>query len=289
MPNLIEGAGLTKRYDGFTLDNVSISVPEGYVVGLIGSNGAGKTTIIKALLGLNRLDGGKVCAFGESPKGGAWKRRVGVVFDTCAFVPTMHVSDIASIGKAAYANWDGPEFNRLLNEFDISPKKKIETLSRGMGMKLSLAFALAHHPELLILDEPTAGLDPIARDEALEYLREFMNDEGRGILISSHITSDLEKIADRIVCVDAGRVIFSKEKDDICGRGGVARCAERQFAAIGESGFLPQDELYYLRRDYQIDVFVPDRFAFTQVFPDTPCDPISLDDYMLLMLKGGAR
>lgn len=289
MANLIEGVGLSKAYDDFALDQVNISVPEGYVVGLIGSNGAGKTTVIRTLLGLAKPSTGEVRAFGESPQGGAWKTRVGVVFDTCSFIPSMCAKDIATIGRASYPNWDDAEFARLLGEFGISSKKEVRKLSRGMGMKLSLAFALAHHPELLILDEPTAGLDPIARDEALDYLRSFMEGEGRGILISSHITSDLEKIADRIVCIDGGRIVFSREKDDICARAGVARCAERQFAAIGESGFIPQDELYYLRRDYQIDVFVPDRFAFTQVFPETPCDPISLDDYMLLMLKGGAR
>ena len=272
MNKLIEGNNLTKHYDGFTLDRVSIDIPAGYVVGLIGSNGAGKTTAIKALLGLIKLDGGEVRAFGEAPTGSGWKSRIGVVFDTCAFVPTMTAADIAGIGKAAYADWDDNEFARLLDMFALPARKQVKDLSRGMTMKLSLAFALAHHPDLLILDEPTAGLDPIARDEALEYLRAFMDNERHGILISSHITTDLEKIA----------------KDDICNKAGIAHCNEEQLSRIRASA-IDGSAPHYLRRDFQIDVLVPDRFAFTRAFPEVPCDPASIDDYMLLMLKGGAR
>ena len=291
MNKLIEGVSLTKHYDDFMLDHVDIDVPAGYVVGLIGSNGAGKTTAIKALLGLIKLDDGEVRAFGAAPSGGGWKSRVGIVFDTCSFVPSMDAADIAGLGKAAYANWDDTAFMRLLEEFDLPLRKQVKDLSRGMGMKLSLAFALAHHPDLLILDEPTASLDPIARDEALEYLRAFMDDENRGILISSHITSDLEKIADVIVCIDGGRVVFSEAKDDICDKAGIARCSEEQFAALqaGDLAACGEGALRFLRRDFQIDVLIPDRFAFAQAFPDVPCDPASVDDYMLLMLKGGAR
>ena len=288
MNNLIEGVGLTKRYDDFTLDRVDLCVPAGYVVGLIGSNGAGKTTAIKALLGLIHLDAGEVRVFDEKPKGSSWKERVGVVFDTCSFVPTMRVRDVAGLGKPAYANWDESEFERLMSLFGISLDKQIVDLSRGMGMKLSLAFALAHKPDLLILDEPTAGLDPIARDEALDYLREFMGTEGRGILISSHITSDLEKIADQIVCIDGGRVVFSQSKDDICDTAGIARCSQEQFDSLASSA-LASDGLRFMRREYQIDVLVPDRFAFAREFAHIPCEPASIDEYMLLMLKGDAR
>ncbi len=288
MNKLIEGNNLTKHYDGFTLDRVNIDIPAGYVVGLIGSNGAGKTTAIKALLGLIKLDGGEVRAFGEAPTGSGWKNRIGVVFDTCAFVPTMTAADIAGIGKAAYTDWDDAEFARLLDMFALPARKQVKDLSRGMTMKLSLAFALAHHPDLLILDEPTAGLDPIARDEALEYLRAFMDDERHGILISSHITTDLEKIADIIVCIDGGRVVFSEAKDDIRNKAGIAHCNEEQFSRV-RSGAADGSAPHFLRRDFQIDVLVPDRFAFAQAFPEVSCDPASIDDYMLLMLKGGAR
>lgn len=289
MNNLIEGVGLVKQYDGFTLDHVSIGVPEGHVVGLVGSNGSGKTTMIKALLGLIRPDEGEVRVFGAAPSGAAWKNRVGVVFDTCSFVPTMRVSDVAKIGEAAYENWDESAFAQMVDAFGIAMNKQVKDLSRGMGMKLSLAFALAHHPDLLILDEPTAGLDPLARDEALDLLRAFMEEEGRGILMSSHITTDLEKIADYIVCIDEGWLVFAEAKDDICGKAGVARCNEEQLADVISSGLIAKGGVRYLRRDFHIDVLVPDRFAFAQDFPGIVCDPASLDDYLLLMLKGGAR
>ena len=289
MSNLIEGVNLTKRYDGFTLDRVNIAVPAGYVVGLVGSNGAGKTTTIKALLGLVRLDEGTARAFGGDLEGARWKNRIGVVFDACGFVPAMRVGDVARIGEAAYASWDDAEFSRMIDALGIAPQKAVKDLSRGMGMKLSLAFALAHHPDLLVLDEPTAGLDPIARDEALEHLRAFMDDEGHGILISSHITTDLEKIADTIVCIDGGRVVFCEAKDDICDRAGIARCTEGQLEALQAGGFAAQGGLTFLRRDYQIDVLVPDRYAFARAYPEIPCDPATIDDYLLLMLKGGAR
>ena len=289
MESLIEGINLTKRYDDFTLDHVSLSVPAGYVIGLIGSNGAGKTTAIKALLGLIRLDDGEVRAFGQKPAGPDWKQRVGVVFDTCSFVPTMEVGDIASLGRAAYRQWDDRVFTQMLDRSSIKPGKTVKDLSRGMGMKLSLAFAVAHNPDVLILDEPTAGLDPIAREETLEMLREYMGVDGRGILISSHITDDLAKIADTIVCIDGGRTVFSMAKDDICDTAGVARCTSENFATLASSGFFGDGGMRYLRRDLSCDVLVPDRFAFGHAFPDIPCDRASIDEYMLLMLKGATR
>lgn len=165
----------------------------------------------------------------------------------------------------------------------------MKDLSRGMGMKLSLACALAHNPQALILDEATAGLDPMARDEALERLRDFVAQPGHAILMSSHITSDLERIADRIVCIDAGRIVFDLEKDAITDSAGVARCRVADLERIASSGMVPDSELRYLRHDYGIDVLVPDRFAFAEMFPDIPFDRMTIDDYMSLTLKGGVR
>ena len=289
MEALIEGIDLTKHYDGFTLDHVSLAVPAGYVVGLIGSNGAGKSTAIKALLGLIRLDAGQVRAFGQPPASPDWKQRVGVVFDTCSFVPTMTVGDVANLGRASYRQWDSGSFSQMIGHASIRPEKAVKDLSRGMGMKLSLAFAMAHNPDVLILDEPTAGLDPIARDEVLELLRAYMNVEGRGILISSHITDDLAKIADTIVCTDGGRTVFSMPKDDICDTAGIARCTGESFEMLAASGFFGSGGMRYLRRDLSWDVLVPDRFAFGRAFPDIVCDRATIDEYMLLMLKGATR
>ena len=158
-----------------------------------------------------------------------------------------------------------------------------------MGMKLSLACALTHDPQVLILDEATAGLDPMARDEALDRLRDFVAEPGRAILMSSHITSDLERIADRIVCIDVGRVVFDLPKDVITDETGIARCRVADFERVAASGVVPERELRYLRHDYGIDVLVPDRFAFAETFPDIPCDRMTIDDYMALTLKGGVR
>lgn len=153
-------------------------------------------------------------------------------------------------------------------------------------MKLALAFALAHHPELLILDEPTAGLDPMAREEVLDILRAFIGEDGRGVLISSHITSDLEKIADVVTCIDQGRIVFSLPKDDICATAGIARCRAAAFESIARSSAPGTAPLRYLRHEYNVDALIPDRFTFARHFPETPCDPASIEEYMALMLKG---
>lgn len=292
---LIEARGLTKHYDGFSLEGVDLAVNEGEVVGFVGQNGAGKSTTIKALLGLIRVDGGEGSVLGTPSdeltraSGAATKERVGVVFDTVSLPGHLRVADVGRIYASAFASWDAHRFSQLTRDLGLDPKKAVKDLSRGMGMKLSLACALAHDPQVLILDEATAGLDPMARDEALERLRDFVAQPGRAILMSSHITSDLERIADRIVCIDAGRIVFDPEKDAITDSAGVARCRVADLERIASSGMVPDSELRYLRHDYGIDVLVPDRFAFAEMFPDIPCDHMTIDDYMSLTLKGGVR
>lgn len=292
---LIEARGLTKHYDGFSLEGVDLAVNEGEVVGFVGQNGAGKSTTIKALLGLIRVDGGEGSVLGTPSdeltraSGAATKERVGVVFDTVSLPGHLRVADVGRIYASAFASWDAHRFSQLTRDLGLDPKKAVKDLSRGMGMKLSLACALAHNPQVLILDEATAGLDPMARDEALERLRDFVAQPGHAILMSSHITSDLERIADRIVCIDAGRIVFDLEKDAITDSAGVARCRVADLERIASSGMVPDSELRYLRHDYGIDVLVPDRFAFAETFPDIPCDRMTIDDYMALTLKGGVR
>ena len=292
---LIEARGLTKHYDGFSLEGVDLAVNEGEVVGFVGQNGAGKSTTIKALLGLIRVDGGEGSVLGTPSdeltraSGAATKERVGVVFDTVSLPGHLRVADVGRIYASAFASWDAHRFSQLTRDLGLDPKKAVKDLSRGMGMKLSLACALAHDPQVLILDEATAGLDPMARDEALERLRDFVAQPGHAILMSSHITSDLERIADRIVCIDAGRIVFDLEKDAITDLAGVARCRVADLERIASSGMVPDSELRYLRHDYGIDVLVPDRFAFAEMFPDIPCDRMTIDDYMSLTLKGGVR
>lgn len=292
---LIEARGLTKHYDGFSLEGVDLVVNEGEVVGFVGQNGAGKSTTIKALLGLIRVDGGEGSVLGTPSdeltraSGAATKERVGVVFDTVSLPGHLRVADVGRIYASAFASWDAHRFSQLTRDLGLDPKKAVKDLSRGMGMKLSLACALAHDPQVLILDEATAGLDPMARDEALERLRDFVAQPGHAILMSSHITSNLERIADRVVCIDAGRIVFDLEKDAITDSAGVARCRVADLERIASSGMVHDSELRYLRHDYGIDVLVPDRFAFAEMFPDIPCDHMTIDDYMSLTLKGGVQ
>ena len=292
---LIEASGLTKHYDGFSLQGVGLTVNEGEVVGFVGQNGAGKSTTIKALLGLFPTDGGTSSVLGcpseelSRTSGAATKEQVGVVFDAISLPEHLKVADVSRIYARAYATWDTHRFPRMTSEFGLDAKKTVKELSRGMGMKLSLACAFAHDARLLILDEATAGLDPMARDEVLDRLRDFVAEPGHAILMSSHITSDLERIADRIVCIDAGSIIFDLPKDVITDEMGIARCRVADLEKIADAGMVPEHELRYLRHDYGIDVLVPDRYDFARRFPEIPCDRMTIDDYMTLTLKGGVR
>lgn len=293
MTHLIEATGLTKHYEGFSLDGVDLTVDDGEVVGFVGKNGAGKSTTIKALLGLIGVDAGEARLLGQVSTGGGLapevRERIGVVFDTVSVPPHLKVGDVGRLYGRAFRTWEGHAFARRLKDFGLDAGKQVKELSRGMGMKLSLACALSHGSSLLILDEATAGLDPMAREEVLDMLRDFVAAPGRAILISSHITSDLERIADRVVCIDEGRIVFDLAKDAITDEMGVARCRVADFERIASSGFVPESELRYQRHEYGIDVLVPDRYDFARRFPDVPCDRMTIDDYMTLMLKGGVR
>lgn len=298
MERLIDAHGITKRYDGFTLDAVDLSVEAGQILGFIGQNGAGKSTTIKALLGLIGIDGGEATVLGvpvgtcDPAEAARMREQVGVVFDTVLLPPHLTIGEVGSLMACAYRTWDADTFERMLGYFKLDSAKVVKDLSRGMGMKLSLACALAHRPRLLILDEATAGLDPMARDEVLDMLRDFVAVEGtngepvNAILMSSHITSDLEKIADEVLCIDEGRVMFRCAKDEICDMMGVARCRTSEFERFLEDGSSGQMAERYIRHEYGIGVLVSDRFAFMQMFPEIPCDRITIDDYMALMLKG---
>lgn len=295
MDSLLEIRGLRKHYDGFELHDVNLSVPVDSVVGFIGANGAGKTTTIKAALGLIPADGGRVEIFRQTMSGAdarteaSVKQRVGVVFDACSYPDESKVTDVGRMMAIAYEDWDKAAFENRLEDFDLPVDRKVKDLSRGMGMKLMLAVALSHDADLLILDEATAGLDPLARDEILDILRRFMETEGRGILMSSHITSDLEKIADYIVCIDAGRIVFSCEKDAITEVAGIARCRTEQFDEVVGSDYFETGRMRYARREYGIDILVDDRASFAKRFPDIAIDRATIDGYMALRLRGDER
>ena len=296
MKPLIEARGLTKHYDGFSLQDVSFTVDEGEIVGFVGKNGAGKSTTIKAILGLIKLDGGAAevlgapsAELGRSASAAQLKEGIGVVFDTVSMPGHLRIRDVGRIMARAYASWDAHAFGRLAREFDLDEAKQVKELSRGMGMKLSLACALSHGASLLILDEATAGLDPMARDEMLDRLRAFVEQPGHAVFMSSHITSDLERIADRVLCIDDGRITFDLAKDVITDEMGIARCRVADFERIAASGLIPEGELRWRKHEYGIDLLVLDRFAFGEKFPQVPVDRMTIDDYLTLTLKGGVR
>lgn len=215
--NIIEINGLSKNYKGFSLKDVSFSIEQGTVMGLIGQNGAGKTTIIKLIMNMFDRDGGtvKVCGMDNIEEEISVKNKIGYVADESYFFVNTTAKKIAGVCSAAYDNWDGEKFSELLKKWKIDEKKKVAALSKGTQTKLMLAAALCHGAELLILDEPTAGLDPVARIEILDMLREFVADGKRSVLFSTHITGDLDKIADVITLVIDGKIHESMSIDII--------------------------------------------------------------------------
>lgn len=211
---------LRKQFPGFLLNDVSFSLPTGYVMGFIGPNGAGKTTTIKSILGLVLPDSGSVELFGaeKSDADQSCKQQLGVVMDLPFYADDWTALDAQRALRPFYSRWDEPAFRSLLKQFSIDTGKKVKELSRGMKVKLMVAVALSHDARLLILDEPTSGLDPVARDELLDILRDYMCREDRGVLFSTHITSDLEKIADYITYINDGHILYSGERDALLER-----------------------------------------------------------------------
>lgn len=238
MQNLLELKGISRRVsDRFSLRDVTLAVEPGQIVGFVGANGAGKTTTIRAALGLIKLDAGEVHLFGQRCGADApgeaqrcLRTRVGLVLDTCPFPSTLKVGQIEALVGPAYPTWDRKTFAGFIDRFGLDPKTKVKDLSRGMGMKLQLACALSHQAKLLVLDEATAGLDPMAREELLDELLAFVSDGLHSVLLSSHITSDLDRAADRVICIDSGSIIFDLPREDITDRVGIAHCTQAQAA-----------------------------------------------------------
>lgn len=290
MSNLLEIRDASRQVsDSFSLRNANLSIGSGEIIGLVGANGAGKTTIIRAALGLLKLDSGYAALFGEplaadTPDADVrrLRSRVGVVFDTCPYPSEITVSQVGTCIAPTFPTWDSACFEALIERFGLEPKKKMKSLSRGMGMKLQLACALSHDADLLILDEATAGLDPLARDELLDELRDYASTGNRGVLLSSHITSDLERIADRVVGIDAGSIIFDMPREQITDAAGIAHCTAEQAQRI----LACVDGARAAKREFSCDVLVPNRFEFAEAFPEVPCDRTSIDDYLHLILKG---
>lgn len=283
MDYAIEIRGLNKHYPGFDLEDVDISVPSGCIMGFVGANGAGKTTTIKSLLGLIRPDKGTIKIFGKdyASEGKAIREDVGVVFDESCFPDGLNAGEISRFMGRIYTRWDAELFQAYMKKFAIPVDKKVKEFSRGMKMKLSIAAALAHHPKLLVLDEATSGLDPLVRDEILDLFLDFIQDEEHTVFISSHITSDLEKVADYITFINNGRIILSGEKDLMMEEYGVAHCDDRQLTRI------PKEYVVGMRRNkFGVDVLIRSKEKFAQRFPEIFMDAASIEEILLFEARG---
>lgn len=216
MNNVLEINNITKDYKKFKIDNISFNLPKGYIMGFIGANGAGKTTTIKLILNMIKRDSGEIKVFGldNIREEERIKEQIGVVFDECYYLEDWTLNDVEKAVSMFYKNWNSSIYEKYLKEFNLARDKKVKDLSRGMRMKLMIAVAFSHEAKLLILDEPTSGLDPVARDEFLDILRDYIEDEEKSVIFSSHITFDIEKIADYITYINNGKIIFTGEKDE---------------------------------------------------------------------------
>lgn len=217
MENVLEVKGICKEYNDFSLSDVSFSLPKGYIMGFVGKNGSGKTTTIRAILNMVKINNGKISVFGLDSVTDtiAIKERLGVVFDSLYLAEHLNVKQIEKQLKPFYKDWNSEEFFRRIKEFDLPDNKKVGDFSKGMKMKLMIAVALSHKAELIILDEPTSGLDPVVRDELLDILAEYIEDENRGVLFSTHITADVERIADYVTILHNGKVWYTGTKDEL--------------------------------------------------------------------------
>jgi len=281
MENMIEINGLVKNYDGFCLKNVSFTLPKGAVMGFIGQNGAGKSTVIKAILNLYKRDGGSINIFGrDNIKDEAEiKEHIGVVFDEPCFHETLNARQINNIFKHIYKEWNADTFFDYMTRFELPLKKKFKAFSRGMKMKMQIAVALSHNAKLLIMDEPTSGLDPVVRSEVLDVFREYMLDGERSILISSHITADLERIADYITFIDKGQILLSDDKESILESHRLVKCAKADVDKIA-----PEDIVGKRVNEFGAEVLVK---ANANKYNMT-ADSAALDEIMLFYVKGGS-
>lgn len=284
MDNIIEIKDLKKKYDeNFELGKIDITIPKGVIVGLIGENGAGKTTLIKSILNIIKIDSGEIKIFGSDYKKDEnnIKEDIGVVLDNMFFPEILNAKDINTTMRNIYLNWDSDLYFSYLKEFKLPSDKPLKSMSKGMRKKLEIATALSHKPKLLILDEPTSGLDPVVRNEILEIFQKFIEDEGHSILLSTHITSDLEHIADEIIFIDKGKIVLQKSKDEILDNYGILKCDIDYFSNIDKD-----DIITYKKTKYAYEILVNDKIKVIKKYKDCVIDNITLEDLMVLVIKG---
>lgn len=276
--NAVEIKDLTKKYDGFTLDNISFNVPKGSIMGFIGQNGAGKTTTIRSLLNIIKRDSGTINMLGldNIENEIAIKERIAVVFDELPFHDVFNADQMARIFCGIYPGWDNEVYSQYLDRLQLPRRKKIGQFSKGMKMKLQIACALSHGAELLVMDEATTGLDPVVRSEILDIFLEYLQDENHSILMSSHITSDLEKIADSVTFIDRGKILISGYKDEILEQHGVIKCGKSDYKDID-----PADIISARLNDFGAEVMISDREAMEKKYSGLVIDPTTLEEIMV--------
>ncbi len=272
---------LSKKYEDFELKDVSFNVPCGSIVGLIGENGAGKSTTIKAILDLTEKESGVVEILGSTTLDKETKEHIGVVFEGNNFPEELNAKELNNVLKNIYKYWNEEKFYGLLYDFKLPIQKKIKDYSRGMKMKLAILVALSHDTKLLILDEATNGLDPIIREEILDILLDFIQDETHTVLFSSHITSDLEKIADYIVFIKNETVFLNASKDELIYEYGILKCKKEDFDKIDK-----EDIITYIKRENIYEILIYDKKEKKNKYKDLNIDKVTLDDIMLMYIKG---
>lgn len=274
--NAIEIHDLTKRYKDFTLDHLNLVLPSGTIMGLVGENGAGKSTTIKLILDMIEKDEGTVYLFGKNNKEDIkeLKKEIGVVLDEVGIPDCLNTDEVSKLMSLTFGNWDNDEYYRLLNKFNI-PNKEYKDLSRGNKMKLGIAVAMSHNAKLLILDEATSGLDPIVRDEVVSMLNEFTRIEDHSILISSHIVSDLEKLCDYIAFIHNGKLMLCEEKDKLLSSYGVLYISEEELEKINREAIL-----YICKNEYGVKAIVK-RYLIDR----KDVSPIGIEELFVLMVK----
>ena len=277
----IEIKDLTKKFDNFTLGPINLNIPRGTIVGYIGQNGAGKSTTIKLLLGLLKKDSGSIEVLGESDTSNTEvKNKIGVVFDDLFVPEELSLKNLENFCSMIYDEWDREAFFQYAAKFKLPEKQLIKSYSRGMRMKLSIAMALSHNAELLLLDEATSGLDPIVRDEILDMLMDFMQDENHSILISSHILSDLEKIADYIAFINDGKILFMEEKDRLEDDYAICMLSNEEMQNIDQAAIIGK----------RVNSFGVEVLAKRDMLPNSlNMKKPSIEEIMLYFVKGGER
>ena len=279
---VLELCDVTKKYEDFTLDHVSFQVPRGCICGFIGQNGAGKTTTIQLVLDIIKKDEGSIKVFDRDMEkdGAELKEKIGVVFDEMGFHEFLTATEINRVMKNVYANWQEELFFDYLKRFSLPRKKRCGSFSRGMRMKLQIAVALSHEAELLIMDEPTSGLDPIVRNEILQIFQEYVMEENHTILLSSHITGDLERIADMVTFINRGKIVLSGNKDEILERHGLIKCKKDDLKNID-----PKDMVSYRQSAFGVEVLVVDGGKCTKKYSSMVMEQTTLEEIMIFYVN----